>query len=178
MTDKPVENGSAKEPEHPSTQESAPEPERPKVVRIEDILAKSEEMPKKRGRPKKQPPVALTPERIASTFYVLHQAANVVLPGAAITREESLLLGQAIYEAVGEMEAHWLLEWLEKIFRYGSLVGAIALVEWPVIMRVQQNLEARRQAAANRSSLPNAPEVVLQKKRGRPRKTPPKEEQQ
>jgi len=149
--------------------------EKPKAV-APDVPGLTEQTKQKRKGGRKPVKVQLTPERIARGLEGLHRVADLFLPGAAITRQEADLMGEAIYEVIQEYDLSWLLKYLPVI----NLAITVAMVEYPVFLRVKANREAAKKQAQAPSVVQAGPKgvVVLEEKprrRGGRRKKQPEE---
>lgn len=125
-----------------------PKEEAPKAPEAKEIPEPV--IPKKKkssGSSKKEPEVPkleLTPEILSQQVKGLHQIASMFVPGAEITEPQAKMLGDAIYEVMKDSN----LEWLTKYGKYINLAVTVAIVEFPVAMRVkaikEQQLQEKR----------------------------------
>lgn len=152
------ENSSTSDPkpEAPKGEAEAQEVEEPKVETPKAPQPKEVPDPviprasaKKSSSKKAEPPkIELSPEILAQQVKGLHQIASMFVPGAEIADPQAKMLGDAIYEVVKDSN----LEWLQKYGKYINLAVTVAIVEFPVAMRVrairdQKIQEARAQQA-------------------------------
>jgi hypothetical protein len=155
------------EPTEPNTFQEPEIPEAsPKEVVIEDDkpeTASKRPRTGKDGKKKKKTKVdvssLISEEKLSQQIYGIHALASIWVPEAAISPEEALALGEAVYDVISMYD----LAFLQNVLPWVKLAATLAMVEVPMVVRVR----AKRLQGINGQRPTEPPTATAKKTRGK-----------
>lgn len=111
----------------------------PKLEGFDEKKGKKEkDTPKKKVKKRKIP--EFTEEAIAKQILGIHMILALRFQSAKIEMEDALLIAAPVKEIIDEYE----MEWLTKYMPFISLIGATAIVEFPVVVGIREEIREHR----------------------------------